>query len=179
MLNANSSLMGKLRRVKMSIEISIEGEGLVDIETLVIPKGSKARDVIAGIAKKSNLPLEAAFLFEEDSEEPLDLDLIIDEHRAKSTVHHVHTAKKIAVVIYYNNKQIEHRFPPSTRVHRVLLWATGREGFSIDPAIAPEMELALHGKTEALPRNAHIGRFVKHGHTLVLDLIRGVVPNGW
>jgi hypothetical protein len=41
------------------------------------------------------------------------------------------------------------------------------------------MELALHGETAALPKDAHIGRYVRHPHhKLEFDLIRGIVPNG-
>ena len=64
-------------------------------------------------------------------------------------------------------------------MQRVLDWAFGPNGFKIDPVIAPEMELALHGKTTALPKDAHIGRYVRHPrHELEFDLIRGIVPNG-
>ena len=78
------------------------------------------------------------------------------------------------------HQQIRRRFRPAARVQRVLDWAVGPDGFKgIDPPIVPEMELALHGTTTALPKNAHIGRFVRHHEPcLKLDLIRGVIPNG-
>jgi hypothetical protein len=68
---------------------------------------------------------------------------------------------------------------PRRRIQRVLEWAVGTSGFGIDAAIAPEMELALHGQTAALPKDAHLGRYLRHPeHEVVLDLIRGVIPNG-
>jgi hypothetical protein len=163
----------------MEIEVFVEGEGLTEVEAIRLPEGSAGRDIVAAVAVKGGFPSEEGILFVEDVEEPIDLAILIAEEMGRGKVHHVHRARQVEVSVFYNGQQKEKRFPPSARVQRVLDWAVGREGFNIDRAIAPEMELALHGSTTALPRDAHIGRFIRHPHhKLALDLIRGIVPNG-
>jgi hypothetical protein len=163
----------------MHIEVIIEGEGLAEVETIQIPQGSAAREIVVAVAGKCGFPAEDAFLFIEDVEEPVDLEIVIVEETANGTVHHVHRARYIEVSVFYKEERKEKRFPPSARIQRVLDWAVSKEGFNIDPAIAPELELALHDQKTALPKNAHIGRYVKHpNHCLGLDIIRGIVPNG-
>jgi hypothetical protein len=160
------------------VEIMVEGEGFADVEIIRLPEGSSARDIVVAVATKNGFRSEEAFLFVEDCEEPLDLALII-ESGMSDKVHHVHRARQIEVAVFYQHRQIEKRFSPATRVQRVLDWAVSPLGFNIDKAIAPEMELALHGSTTALPKGAHIGRYLRHPqHCLSFDLIRGVVPNG-
>ena len=162
----------------MDFTIIVDGEGLADLEVVVVPSGATAREVVFAIAKKTGIAVEEAILFVEDCEEPLALDLEI-ERLKHSHVHHVHRARSIETTVYYQGQAKVKAFPPSARVQVVLEWAVGPEGFRIDPVIAPEMELALHGHTNELPRQAHIGRYARHPHRkLVLDLIRGVVPNG-
>lgn len=162
----------------MDVELLVEGEGLTEVETIRVPEGSAAREIIIVIAAKGHFPAEDAFLFVEDSEEAIDPARVLDGSMADK-VHQVHRVHRIDVRVFYQSRQIDRRFAPSARVERVLDWAAGDDGFDIDPVIAPEMELALHGQTEALPKNAHIGRYVRHPHhELVLDLIRGIVPNG-
>lgn len=163
----------------MEIEVIVEGEGLADVATVRVPQGAAAREIVIAVAAKGKFPAEEAFLFIEDTAEPLDLAAVIVEEKTAGKVHHVHRAREIEVVVFYKEADKKRKFPPSTRVQRVLDWAVGPEGFNIDKAITPEMELALRGQKEALPKNAHIGRYVRHPrHVLELDLIRGVVPQG-
>jgi hypothetical protein len=162
----------------MDTRIIVDGEGLTEVEVIVVPHGSTGREIVLELAKKTGIEVEQAILFIEDGDEPLNLDLVITEEAARD-VHHVHRARRIKVLVYYQNDAKEKAFPPSTRVQVVLDWAVGPEGFKIDPTIAPEMELALHGETTELRKQAHIGRYVRHPHhELALDLIRGIVPNG-
>ncbi len=162
----------------MDTSIIVDGEGLTDVEVIVVPQGSTGRELILEVARKTGIGVEGAILFIEDRDEPLDLDLVIRQDSA-GEVHHVHRARRIEVMVHYQNSAKEKPFSPSTRVQAVLDWAVGPEGFKIDPIIAPEMELALRGQTVYLPKQAHIGRYVRHPqHDLVLDLVRGIVPNG-
>jgi hypothetical protein len=162
----------------MEVEIIVEGEGLAEVETIRLEEGSAGRELVAAVAVKGGFPAEEGLLFLEDCEEPLDDALVIAEENS-GKVHHVHRARQIEVSVFYQGRQLEKRFSPATRVQRVLDWAVGPSGFKIDKAIAPEMELALHGSTTALPKDAHIGRYLRHPqHQLSFDLIRGVVPNG-
>jgi|SRR5208337_2520630 len=163
----------------MDTKIIIDGEGLSDVEVLVIPEGSTGREVVRIMATKAGVESDEVLLFVEDSDEPLDLDLIIKEDQAAQTIHHVHRARRVNVSVHYQNEIKTEAFSPSTRIQVVLDWAVSSKGFNIDPVIAPEMELALHGESKELPKQAHIGRYVRHPHhQLSLDLIRGVVPNG-
>jgi hypothetical protein len=162
-----------------NFEVMVEGEGLLDIETIRLQEGSTGREIVAAVAVKGGFPIDDALLFVEDAEEPIDLAIVIAEENVGGKVHHVHRVRKIEVAVFYQGRHIEKAFPPSARIQRVLDWAVGPSGFKIDRVIAPEMELALHGQTTALPKNAHIGRYIKHPcHELAFDLIRGVVPNG-
>jgi hypothetical protein len=163
---------------QVSIEIMVEGEGLAEVEIVRLPEGTLAKEIVVAVATRGGFPAEEALLFVEDCEEPVDLALVIQGNMT-NRVHHVHRVRKIEVSVFYQNRRIQERFAPSARVQRVLDWAIGSKGFKIDPTIAPEMELALHGQTTALPKNAHIGRYVRHPHhELSFDLIRGIVPNG-
>lgn len=163
----------------MDIEVIVEGDGLAEVEIVQIPEGSAAREIVAAVALKGGFATEDGRLFLEDVEEPLGLTTVITEKEVGGKVYHVHRLLKIEVVVFYQGHQMGKDFPPSVRVQRVLDWAVGPSGFKIDPVIAPEMELALHGQTKALPKNAHIGRYVRYPHREVtFDLIRGEVPNG-
>lgn len=162
----------------MTTRIIVDGEGLADVEVVAIPGEGTGRDLVLEVARRMGIEGREAILFIEDRDEPLNLDLVIGEDAA-GKVHHVHRARRIEVFVHYQNAAKEKSFPPSTRVQTVLDWAVGPEGFRIDSAVAPEMELEIHGDTKELPKQAHIGRYVRHPeHKLVLDLIRGVVPNG-
>jgi hypothetical protein len=163
----------------MEIDIVVEGEGLADVATIRLPHGAPGRALVAAVAAQGGFPAEEALLFVEDEDEPLDVTLVVIDERMSERIHHVHRARHIEVTVFYKDAQKSKTFRPATRVQQVLDWAVGPHGFRIDSAIAPEMELALHAQTMALPKNAHIGRFVRHPHhSLALDLIRGVVPNG-
>jgi hypothetical protein len=162
----------------VEVEIIVEGEGLAEVEIIRIEEGSAGREIVAAVAVRGGFPAEEGFLFLEDSEEPLDVEVIVGEENT-GRVHHVHRVRHIEVSVFYQDRRIEKRFSPATRVQRVLDWAVGPRGFNIDKAIAPEMELALHGSNITVPKDAHIGRFLRHPeHCLSFDLIRGVVPNG-
>lgn len=163
----------------MEIELFVEGEGLADVEMIRIADGGPAREIVTAVAKRGRFAGEEAFLFIEDGAEPLDLEVLVTGEEARGKVHHVHRVREIEVVVFFQAQHKEKKFPPSARVQRILDWAVGKDAFNIDPSIAPEMELALHGQTKPLPKNAHIGRYIRHPHhRLDFDLIRGVVPNG-
>lgn len=160
------------------VEVMVEGEGLAEIETVRVPLGSGAGEIVIAVAKKVGFPAEEAVLLIEDCDEPVSLAVIIDEEFG-GRVHHVHRARRVDVAVHYNGGEKHRHFSPATRVQLVLDWAVGKDGFNIDPTIAPELELAIHGQTTALPKNAHIGRYVNHPHHCVaFDIIRGTVPNG-
>jgi hypothetical protein len=170
---------------EQTIEVMVEGETLKGIEFIPVPRGHTAREIVVAVAEKGGFPAEEAILLVEDCGEPLDLAIVVTDDMARKK-HHVHRVREIAVVVFYKNLEKEKRFPPSARVQCVLDWAVGKDGFNLDPILAPEMELARHDKipdAHELPKTAHIGRYVQHEghhhhHRLALDLIRGVLPQG-
>jgi hypothetical protein len=162
----------------MNTQILVDGEGLRDLEVIIVPHGRTAREIVIAVGEKTGISAGETILFVEDFDEPVDLETAI-ENLKPQYVHHVHRVRSIQASVFYQGLMKEKAFSPSTRVQVVLEWAVGPEGFMIDPAIAPEMELALHGQTVELPKQAHIGRYVQHPKKeLALDLIRGIVPNG-
>jgi hypothetical protein len=161
------------------IEILSEGEGLKDIELFQAQHGAQAFELIRLVAERGGFPAEEAMLFIEAGNEPIETTGLIIDERFRGRAHHVHRARRLDVHVAYQDKDIEHHYSPAATVQMALDWAVGPHGFKIDPAIALEMELAIEGSEKALPRQAHLGRFVHHpSHDLRLDLIRGVIPNG-
>ncbi len=161
------------------IEILIEGEGIESVEAVILPAGGTVATIVQFAARKGGYPESDAILFVEEDGQPLALDVVVSEsypHRHRK--HHVHRVRDIEVVVQYMARCVEHRYPPSTKVETVLAWAIKAIG-TIDAAIAPEFELALPGSKEELPGSKHIGSLVRHPcRRLVLDLVRGVIPNG-
>ena len=158
--------------------ILVEGAGLSSLLKISIKNGVKLQEIVEVAAKQGGFSPVGAFLFLEDKETPLNLELVIDETYDRTQIHHVHRAKTIEVIVFYEQGDKKRSFSPSNTVGRVLAWAV--KAFGIDPEKAPEMKLALHGTETPLDNADHIGRFVPHHHEnrLKLDLIRPVVPNG-
>jgi len=161
----------------MSTKILVDGEGLAEVEVVEVPLGGSLKDVVVRIAEKAGANHEEFAIFIEDEGEPLDVTILVHEHAHQRKVHHVHRCKEIKVTVNYQAVPEHHRFPPATRIEKVLHWAVKK--FKIDPTIAPEMALALTGTVNELPGGAHIGRYAKHDHCSVeLDLIRGDIHQG-
>jgi len=168
-----------VRTKTVIIEILSEGEGLRDIEIFHAEHGATAFELIRRVADRGGFPAEEAVLFIEGADEPIEIAGLVIDEQFRDRAHHVHRARSLDIHVAYQDKDIEHHYSPAVTVQRALDWAIGPHGFKIDPAIAPEMELALEGSEKPLPRQAHLGRFVHHpSHELRLDLIRGVIPNG-
>ena len=82
----------------------------------------------------------------------------------------------VAVTVNYQSTSKTKDFPRGSKVADVLTWALA--AFSIDDAIATEVELALEGATEELAGSKPIASLVHGAGTLVLDLLRGDIANG-
>ena len=80
----------------MDIEVIVEGEGLSEVETIRIPHGVAAREIVVAVAAKGGFPAEEGILFVEDSEEPLDLALVVVEETLARKVHHVYLGHGIS-----------------------------------------------------------------------------------
>jgi len=164
----------------MKHDIFIDGQHLNDVHVVAIPPDSNARAIADEATKITGVPAETLLVFEEDSDEPLDLDAKLKDDADPGMTYHVHQAEKVSVTVYYLDLHKKRNFSPATRIQVVLDWAVGRDGFNVDSSIAPEMELALTDKpAEEVPRSAHLGRYAGgKDKELEFDLVRGIIPNG-
>ena len=90
-----------------------------------------------------------------------------------------HRCPIVTLEVRYEHRTIEHRFAPSETVFKALQWAVGKKGFNLDPVAAAKANLILPGADAPLPREAALGKFVKHGHcALVVDLTLKDFSNG-
>ena len=159
------------------LEIVFEGEGLVAVEVVRLAPGEAVLAISACAATKGGYPPEEALVYFEDEPQPIPPDTIVCDSYPHRRKHHVHRARTIEVLVHYMSRSVHRRYPPSARVETVL--ASALKEFLIDPAIAPEFELALAGSNDELPGGRHIGGLVRHPcDRIELNLIRGVIPNG-
>ena len=163
----------------MSVKIHVDGEDLQAVETFEIVEGGRLKDLVVHVAEKTNAKTEGLLLFVEDKGGVLDLEIFVHEYGDRHKIHHVHHCREVEVIAYYGKETATHIYPPSIRIQKILDWAVSVKKFNIDPTIALEMQLSLHGTEAALPAGAHIGRYAKHGHcTVELDLTRGDIHQG-
>jgi hypothetical protein len=118
---------------------------------------------------------EMLHLFEHGDDKPLPST----PHGRKAIRLVGHRCPIIALQVRYEHRTIEHRFVPSETVFKALQWAVSKKGFGLDPVAAAKANLILPGADTPLPREAALGKFVKHGHcTLVVDLTLKDFSNG-
>ncbi|MEH2521974.1 hypothetical protein V1279_007547 [Bradyrhizobium sp. AZCC 1610] len=118
---------------------------------------------------------EEMHLFEHGHDQPLSCP----PHGRKAIRLVGHRCPVVMLEVRYEHRTIEHRFAPSETVFKALQWAVGKKGFNLDPVAAAKANLILPGADAPLPREAALGKFVKHGHcTLVVDLTLKDFSNG-
>lgn len=164
----------------MEREIFIEGQQLTGVRTVMVPTGAAVRSIAEQVAKLINVPAEALHVFKEDAAAPLHPDDLLDGEVADGIIHHVHQARTVQVTVNYQQQKLTQPFSPATRIQVILDWVVRSATFNVDPAIAPEMELAkAEDPSEEIPRTAHLGRYAAgRDHQVEFDLVRGVIPNG-
>jgi hypothetical protein len=163
----------------MANKIFFDGEGFAGAVSVTFNEEHRLQDLKVELAEKIGCRADELILFIEDEGELIEVDVRVMEHPHRHKTHHVHRCRTIKVMVHYGDKTAEHEFHPSTRIQKILDWAVAVKKFAIDPSIAPEMQLTLEGKTEALPGSAHIGRYAKHDHCQVeLSLVRGDMHQG-
>jgi hypothetical protein len=118
---------------------------------------------------------EEMHLFEHGHDKPLPCP----PHGRKAIRLVGHRCPVVTLQVRYDHRTIEHRFAPSETVFKGLQWAVSKQGFGLDPVAAAKANLILPGADAPLPRDAALGKFVKHGHcTLVVDLTLKDFSNG-
>lgn len=155
-----------------TVRVEVEIEDRKTVEVIEVEGGSLEavlREVRALAA------LEDLHVFERDGEEPIGVG--IEKRKVLSL--HGHRCRKVLVKVHWNHQTKEHEFSPAAHIHRVLLWAISKKGFSLDDTAKAKANLIFPGADEPLPKDAVIGRFVKHGDcVLTLELTLKDFTNG-
>ena len=153
-------------RVEVEIE-DRQGTELIEVE------GGNLNAVLAGV--RTLAALEDVHVFERDADETIGVE--IEQKKALSII--AHRCKRVHVKVQYDHRTEPHEFAPSATVFRVLQWAAGKKGFKLDDAAKAKANLILPGADQPLPKDAAIGRYVKHHDCeLTLDLTLKDFTNG-
>lgn len=116
-------------------------------------------------------------VFDEADDDDASRDLTDKEELARGLVFHVGRCKQVQVTVRYAGRVVERRFPPVTRIGRILRWATKELGIS--NADANELVLQVAGSTTQPTKDQHVGSFVEVGTCCaVFDLVRSYTVNG-
>ena len=150
--------------------------GADDDRSFELRPGCRLREVLEVVALEQGLRVEELLLFRGEEEEPVAAEIIINADYPCERRHHLHHKSEVEVSIFYQSKDHRHAFRRHTTVGHVLIWAI--KVFGIDPTMAGEFDLTLHGSKDALPESEHIGHLTGKNTCLELDLVRGDIANG-
>jgi hypothetical protein len=115
-----------------------------------------------GIAEGAD---QNTFVSLEDADEPLPVDSVLAAAGVDNGQRiHVHQCHKIATTIHFNSVEKTREFGPNTTIAHVTKWATGPQGFKMEPTDAAEHELRVTG-TDTVPRlGEHLGSLADTQH---------------
>jgi hypothetical protein len=154
------------------VRVEVEVEDRQETKVIEVEGGS-----LAAVLKevRALAELEDAHVFERDKDEPVGVE--IEKKKVLSVV--AHRCKKVRVNVNYDHLTKVNEFPPSVTVFRVLHWAISKKAFNLDDTAKAKANLMLPGANDPLPKDAVIGRFVKHGDcSLTLELTLKDFTNG-
>ncbi|MBR8190551.1 hypothetical protein KDW82_16035 [Burkholderia vietnamiensis] len=149
--------------------------GRSDERVIVLRRGESVTTILQVFSRERGCSIEELVLVREGEEEGL-TEIVVDAQYPYRRRHHVHHSSAVAVTVYYQAHELRHDFKRHATVEDVLAWAI--RAFNIDPSMAVEFELVLHGQKEELPSTEHIGHLAEHHDNLALDLVRGDIANG-
>lgn len=149
--------------------------GLIDERTVDLELGCRVTALLDVFAAERGCAVEELVLMREGDDAPL-TEIVLVEADYPRRRHHVHHRSAVKVTVFYQAGSLEWSFKRHNTVEDVLAWAI--KAFNIDPSMATEFELALHGQTAELPASEHIGHVAGRTCDLALDLIRGHISNG-
>lgn len=138
--------------------------------------GTSTSAILALFAVEHGCLVEELFLFRDGTEEPLAEVIIVDADYPHRHRHHVHFKGLVRVMVNYQAASHSREFKRNATVEDVLEWAI--KEFKIDPNLAAEFDLTLHGTKEPLPLDEHIGHLAGRHDELACDLVRGDISNG-
>jgi hypothetical protein len=155
---------------KIRVEVEIEDR---QETTIIEVEGGSLAAVLKEV--RALAVLEDAHVFERDKDEPIGVE--IEKKKVIAVI--AHRCKKVRVKVNYDHLTKEHEFPPSATVFRVLHWAISKKAFNLDDTAKAKANLMLPGASDPLPKDAVIGRFVKHDDCdLTLELTLKDFTNG-
>ncbi|MDO7868523.1 hypothetical protein [Nocardioides jiangxiensis] len=121
----------------------------------------------------STLVPDGATVWAEDAEAPLDAAATVAEVTNSGRAA-VHVGRgQVTVSVAYNGATKSAAFGPGVRIQKVLDWATGPDGFAVNPVDAASLVLRLSGSAADLDSDEHVGSLAADG-VLALDLVAGV-----
>jgi hypothetical protein len=150
--------------------------GLADERTVELERGRSVTTILEIFAAERGCAVEELVILRESEDAPLTEVILLETDYPHRRRHHVHHKSTVKVTVYYQTAGHEREFKRHQTVEDVLTWAI--KIFNIDPSMATEFELALHGQTAELPGCEHIGHVAGRACDLALDLIRGHISNG-
>lgn len=157
------------------IEVFVQGQGIPSIILVRVPEEGNVRDLIE-VARKGGVRLQDGaplIVMLENADEPLVLDAPLTAagigHRSRV---HLHSCRKIQVIVNFNGPSKERAFPPSVTVAHVHQWAVGNDGFNLPEIDATEHALQVCGTATRPDEDMHIGTLVSVPEcTLCFDLV--------
>jgi hypothetical protein len=147
-----------------------------DERAIMVRHGVKLVTVIEVIALERGCGVEELVIIREGEALPIDIETNIGPDYPCHRRHHVHYKTEVEMEVFYNGDGKRKPFKRHATVEDVLAWSVAT--FGIDPAMATEFELALHGQTAELPGTEHVGHLAGRHMELALDLVRGAFVNG-
>ena len=157
------------------IELFLQGEGIHKVTLVKV----HPKDIVADIVKVAcehglDIPEDSeVFIFVENTDVPLELDVKIDEAGLtdRSRVH-IHRCKEVEVTINYRRDEKKGFFPPSATVDWVKEWAVGKDQYDMSPVDAAEHVLKVCNSGDQPDEDVHIGTLAKFPDgTLCFDLV--------
>lgn len=117
---------------------------------------------------------ENLFLFEKDEDGEL------SSIGGRSSILLVaHSCKQILVSVNFEHQTKTEKFSPSASVFRVLNWAIGKHGYTLDDTAKSKANLILPGTDSPLRRDESIGKYAtQHTCSLTLELTLRDFTNG-
>ena len=157
------------------IELFLQGEGIHKITLVKVhPKDIVADIIKVGYEHGLRIPEDSeVFIFVENTDEPLELDVKIDEAglSPRSRVH-IHRCKEVEVTVNYRRDQKKDSFPPSATVDWVKEWAVGKDQYDMSSVDAAEHVLKVCNSGDQPDEDVHIGTLAKFPDgTLCFDLV--------
>jgi hypothetical protein len=161
-----------------SIDIFYQGEGLREIEHIVLDDNQTFGNLKTILVKKHGLE-SAVFFFLEDADEPIGENSILGEHAGAAGIKtHLHRCHKIDVSVTFNGKTVQHRFAPGATVARVKRWAA-EEKFGMTAEEVSEHVLQIAGTQNRPTPGTHIGALTSAPNCKVaFDLVPDQRVNG-